>query len=475
MRYLNQLNAVLEEIVARWGIPGLGVGIVQEGEIVYAKGFGVQSLTTGVPVTPESIFCVASITKCFVATAVMQLAERGQIDLDTPLVHYLPYFQLDDARYLQITPRLILSHTSGMPDLDEDEYDELLYHPEYDDGAAERYVRGLGHRKMIAAPGERFAYSNIAYNVLGDLIAKVSGQSFEAYMKAQILLPAGMPASTLLLSEVAQDRLAVPHLRVPEMMVNPTYPYHRADAPASFLHSTVIDMCHWAITSLDQGRDPAARLLSPSGYEKMWTPVAEWGYPPLYEHIGLGWTLGHFEGLKTVSHGGMGFGWTDFITLLPEKRRGAIVLCNEESWARTRSVYAALNTMLDQEPRANPVSWMVPVSRALQERGVAAAYTRATEIRDGNGEEYYCDADDLPGLAIQMTSAGKPDRAVEVLGLNLHEYPEHIDSYLQRARIYMRLGEGALAEQDLLSVLLLEPNHPAAMELLEKVRSLKEI
>lgn len=153
----KELDRVLREISARWGITGLGVGIVEDGAIVYARGFGVQSLDTGVPVTPDSFFCVASITKCFVATAVMQLVEQGRLHLDTPLVHYLPDFRLADERYTHITVRQMLSHTSGMPDMDEDEYDDLVANPEYDEGAAERYVHALANRQMIAVPGERFA------------------------------------------------------------------------------------------------------------------------------------------------------------------------------------------------------------------------------------------------------------------------------------------------------------------------------
>ena len=133
----EKLSRVLEEIMTRWGVPGLGVGIVQDGEIVYARGFGVQSLETGVPVTPDSLFCVASITKCFVATAVMQLVEQGWVNLDAPLIQYLPDFRLDDERYPHITLRQMLSHTSGMPDMDENEYDELVAHPEYDEGGEE--------------------------------------------------------------------------------------------------------------------------------------------------------------------------------------------------------------------------------------------------------------------------------------------------------------------------------------------------
>jgi CubicO group peptidase (beta-lactamase class C family) len=467
MLYLQDLDNVLQEIVTRWGIPGMAVGIVLDDEIVYAKGFGVQSLETQAPVTPDSIFCVASISKAFVATAVVQLAECHAIDLDAPLIQHLPYFQLDDDRYSQITIRQILSHTSGMPDLEESDYNELVAHPEWDEGATERYVRSLSHLKLVAAPGERFMYSNIAYNVMGDMIAKVTGQSFEAYMQAQVLLPCGMLNSTFLLRDVSQDRLAVPHLRTPEMLVNPIYPYHRADAPASFLHSTLVDMCQWALTCLNRGRS----ILSPASYEMMWSPVAPRGYPPFYEDMGLGWALGHWNGAKTVSHGGMGFGWTDFLILLPEKRCAAVILCNEESFARSRTTQAVMDVMLDQRPRANTVSWMVPISRALTEGGIQAAYACLDVIKANNGAEGYDFAeDDLDNLVIQLVSVKKLDLAIDVLGLNIHVFPQHVDSYIDRARIYHLKGELASARDSLLKALSIKPDCAAAVELLEKIR-----
>ena len=354
-RYL-QLEAVLQEIVARWGVPGMGVGIVQNGEIAYARGFGVQSLETGRPVTPDSIFCIASITKCFVATAVMQLVEQGRLHLDAPLVQYLPDFRLDDDRYTHITLRQMLSHTSGMPDMDEDEYDDLVAHPEYDEEAPARYVHALASRKMIAAPGERFAYSNIAYNVLGYLITKITGQTFEDYLQEHVLQPAGMPDSTLFFPDVPLDRLAVPHLRAPGMIVNPVYPYHRADAPASFLHASVVEMCHWAITSLGRGIYQGQRILTPASYEQMWASVAQRGDPPFREEMGLGWTLGHFEGSRTVGHGGGGFGWTCFLALLPEINCATIVMCNEESTAHDLALQAVLNALHGKEPQPGLMS-----------------------------------------------------------------------------------------------------------------------
>lgn len=467
MLFTSELDAVLEEIISRWGIPGLAVGIVEGNEILYARAFGVQSLDTQAPVTLDSIFCLASIAKCFVAVAVMQLAEQGKIDLDAPLCQYLPDFRLADERCRQITIRQILSHTSGMPDMDEDEYDELVSHPEYDEGAARRYIRAQSSRKLVAAPGECFWYSNIGYNLLGGLIAEISGQTFEAYMKEHILIPVGMPNSTFFFPEVDRDRLAVPHLRIPEMIVNPIYPYHRADAPASFLHSTVAEMCRWGMACLNDSIYHTRRLLTPASYDAMWTPVVKRGIPPFYEDNGLGWVLGHFDGLKTVSHGGGGFGWTCFFTLLPEKNSAAIILCNEESSARSRTVRAAVHAILDRQPIVNTVSWMVPICRALQGGSIRAAYACYAELKDN--PDYFFDAGELVTLVYQLMSVKKYDLAIDVLGLNLHVFPEDQESYLMLAKLYLHKGQRARAESALQKALAIGPGSLGGRELLDKI------
>ena len=166
-------DAVVEDlgrtVTDKFGVAGMAIGIVKDGQ-VYAEGFGVKDITTREPVTANSLFHLASISKTFVATAVMQLVERGKLELDTPLITYVPDFVLDDDRFRQITVRQMLSHTSGMPDTDDYGWDR----PEYDDRALERYVHSLANEKLIAAPGEKFSYSNIAYEVLGLLVARTS-------------------------------------------------------------------------------------------------------------------------------------------------------------------------------------------------------------------------------------------------------------------------------------------------------------
>jgi CubicO group peptidase (beta-lactamase class C family) len=423
VKQYEQLNQVLKDIMVRWDLPGLGVGLVEDGHIVYARGYGVQSLTTGVPVTPESLFCVASIAKCFVACEIMQLVEQGMLHLDTPLIDYLPNFKLDGPHYPEITLRQILSHTSGMPDMDEIEYDQLVIHPEDDEEAPARYVRALSSRKMIGLPGERFAYSNIAYNVLGYLMAHRTGQTFEDTMKSQILNPAGMVDSTFFFPDVPQDRLAVPHLRIPQMAPNPVLPYHRADAPASFLYTSVIDMCRWALTSLNRGAFNGNRILSPASYDLMWTPVAKRGYPPFREEMGLGWALGHFEGVRTVAHGGGGFGWTCHLILLPEKNRAAVILCNEESSAIECLEGVVMRALLELDPQPGKVSWMIPLARAMTAGGIQAAYASLEEIKIN--PDFFMDPYDLVTLAYQLLSVKQYDLAIDVLKLNLHAFPDH--------------------------------------------------
>ncbi len=473
MLHLAQLAAVLEQAVERWDIPGLAVGLVRGDEIVFQEAFGVQSTATGAPVIPDSVFCVASVSKCFVATAVMQMAERGELQLDAPVVNYLPYFRLDDDRCLVITARHLLSHTSGLPDISEFEYNELLAHPEYDDGAAERFVRGLGNLQLVAKPGERFSYSNIGYNVLGDLLAKICGKPFEAPMRERILLPSGMPNSTFLLANLPPERLAVPHLCSPEVSPSPIYPYHRADAPASFLHSTITDMCHWAMTTLGRGTYLGNSILSREIYDAMWAPVAEWGppYPSIYEDMALGWTLGHFKGARTISHGGMGMGWSDFLLILPEQDSGLVMLCNGESFARDRIVPALADVLMGEAPRLEPVSAMVPVRRALSEGGLEAARACVEELRRAAAPAAPLAPRDLTNLGFQLFSAGRADLAVGVLELNIRAFPQHVDSFLMLAELHDRQGNAASALAALDALLETEPDNREAARMQMRIRS----
>jgi CubicO group peptidase (beta-lactamase class C family) len=248
-RFPKQLQPIIEQVMQQANIPGLAIAIVQNREVVYAQGFGVKNLAyKSEKVTPQSLFHMASITMPFVATSVMQLAEKDKVDLDKPVVKYLPYFRMQDDRYAAITVRQMLSHISGMPDVRDYEWDK----PQYDDGTLERYVRSLSNMSLFAAPGTKWQYSNMAYEVLGDLISKVSGETFEGYVQQHILTPLGMKSSTLLLKEANPQLLTTPHVLDDAygVVVSKTFPYNRAHSPSSTLYSNVLDMARWAMANL---------------------------------------------------------------------------------------------------------------------------------------------------------------------------------------------------------------------------------
>jgi CubicO group peptidase (beta-lactamase class C family) len=326
-RSIQQLQQSLEKIIQDKKTPGVAVGIIKDGKLVYARGFGVMNVDDpSRPVTPETLFHMASITKPFVATSVMQLVEQGKVNLDEPVVKYLPYFQLKDPRYTTITVRQMLTHTSGMPDV----VDYGWNKPEYDDGSLERYVRSLADKNLRWQPGSKFAYSNMAYEVLGDLVAKVSGKSFEDYVAANILEPVGMKSSTLLLKIADPAKLAAGHTQGKGKAIKPVahYPYNRAHTPSSNLHSNVEDMARWVLVNLNYGELDGHRILQRSTYDVLWKPAAEAGRKD--RHVGISWFLGDFKKEPFISHGGGDDGFLTYVGFSTKRNVGFVLMTNSD-------------------------------------------------------------------------------------------------------------------------------------------------
>jgi CubicO group peptidase (beta-lactamase class C family) len=212
--------------------PGLSVGVWKDGKAVFAGGFGVTVAGGQKPVTSRTVFHMASISKTFVATAVMQLVEQGKVALDDPIVKHVPYFQVKNPRSATITVRQVLSHTAGMPDVTDYAWDS----PQYDDKALERWIRGLKDSSLVFEPGKDFRYSNIGFELLADLVAVVSGESFEEYVQRHILAPAGMAHSTFLMTDVDSANLAMGHEMVGGGQTPRGYPYNRRHAGSSTMH-----------------------------------------------------------------------------------------------------------------------------------------------------------------------------------------------------------------------------------------------
>jgi CubicO group peptidase (beta-lactamase class C family) len=333
----RRLTPFIEQMVALMRIPGMAVGVVADGAIVYGRGFGVMSLDDPRPVTTETLFHMASVTKPFVATAIMQLVEEEVVALDDTVVQHLPYFAMADARSGEITIRQMLSHTAGMPDEEDYGWDR----PEYDDGALERYVRSVAERELIDAPGARFEYSNIAFEVLGDLVAKLRGTTFEAVIAERILQPLGMHQSTLLVREADPRLLCRGHVvdERGEVQVSEVFPYNRAHGPSSTLYSNVADMCRWALANLNGGELDGARIVSRESLDAMWQPGPRLD-PESHSRVGLSWFIDAYRGRTRVRHDGEDTGFLSQVMLVPEAGLGAVAMANgdfviEPQWYAT--------------------------------------------------------------------------------------------------------------------------------------------
>jgi CubicO group peptidase (beta-lactamase class C family) len=266
----------------------------------------------------------------------MQLVEQGKVNLDEPVIKHLPYFRLKDSRYKEITVRQMVTHTSGMPDVTNYHWDQ----PEYDDGALERYVRSLDDQSLLWAPGKEFRYSNMAFEVLGDLVGKVSGKSFDDYVDENVLKPVRMKSSTLLYRKADQAKLATGYtLNKGSVVPVAHYPYNRAHTPSSNLHSNVTDMARWILVNLNRGELDGRRILKSSTYDVLWKYAAP--VPRPNWHVGISWFLAESGGEEIVMHNGGDDGFTTALAFAPARKAGVVMMANCDHVSSIKSIWEA--------------------------------------------------------------------------------------------------------------------------------------
>ncbi len=338
---LAAVDSAAAAFMQQFGVPGLAVGIIRPGHPDIEKGYGVTRLGTDTAASGRTIYHMASITKPFVATAVMQLVEAGKVDLDAPVTRYITYFRMKDARAAGITVRQLLTHVSGMPDVT----DYAWERPEYDAGALERYVGGLADSSLNAKPGDKWDYSNIGFEVLAEVVAKVSGREFETYMREYLLAPLGMTHSTLLMTDIDSTQMAWGHTRSDSGVVSATtaYPYNRRHAASSTMHSDAHDMLRWARANLRRGELDGNRILKAETYDQLWgvqrdmfdalkarAAAAKVELPYESFHQGLSWMVIGWQGHRIINHSGGDRGFRTDLFLAPDDSVALVVMANQD-------------------------------------------------------------------------------------------------------------------------------------------------
>ena len=299
------------------------------------------------------MFHLASVSKPFVATAIVSMATARDaaepvLDLDAPINAWVPEFTLADGRAGEVTARGLLSHSSGLPDVSEYGWHD----PQLGDEALSEFARSLSGWRLKAEPGSEFSYSNAGYELLGLLLSRVTGTTFEDAVRRQVLAPLGMQDSTFLRSEVPAHLAASPHVGMPLSVPEGVYPYTRRHAPSSSLHSNLVEMCRWMIAHFEPAevtagsRDGRRPRLDPGLLDLLCRPVVPVDDPPWDEFMGLGWAVGSYRGHRTLSHSGADPGFGSRLVLVPERRTGVVVLANSNTVPTGAIVEATLDIVL---------------------------------------------------------------------------------------------------------------------------------
>jgi CubicO group peptidase (beta-lactamase class C family) len=291
---LARLNEYIERHMRETGAPGMTLALADGGGAVRVSAYGFADTKARTPVRPETMFEVGSISKSFAAVALLQLLDEGRVDLNRPVVEYLPWLKLKE-NHGAVTPHHLLSHTSGLPGA------PLL--PESVAVGLETYFK----------PGEKWVYSNIGYLVLGLLIEAIDRRPFAEALAARVLKPLGMNASAPLISNALRPRMAVGY--APEFEDRP-YPSHgklaeaawiEVDTAAGGVASTAPDMVAYMRMLLNRGATPARRLISEKGFELLTKPVIKAPFRGEDASYAYGlWVSRNKEGATHLRHtGGM--------------------------------------------------------------------------------------------------------------------------------------------------------------------------
>lgn len=324
------LSAYIASEMRKQDVTGLSIALVDDQTVIWTQGFGYADKTGHVAATPETLYRVGSISKLFTATAVMQLAEQGKLDIDQPLQTYVPEFSVrardGDAR---ITPRNIMTHHSGLP------RDYLSGMWTAQPAPFTELAAKLGHENTAYPPDMLFSYSNIGVTLLGHAVQNVSGVPYAEHMQNAVLRPMGMTYSSF--SAAPADSPLMSH---GYRKGAPAYEPALRDVPAGGMNTNVLDLARFLSMTFADGKAGNATLLRPETMQEMLRPQNERVALDMNFQVGLGWMLSGLGSIgienagKVAHHAGSTILFHSQLIALPEHKLGVVVLANSASAAQ---------------------------------------------------------------------------------------------------------------------------------------------
>ena len=366
--FFASLSARAEEELKRWDMASLAIGVVKDGETVFARGFGRRDIARDLPADADTLYQIGSCSKAFTAALVAILADRGQLDLDVPIRRYVPEVRLcDELANKECTLRDLLCHRTGLPRHEYSWYgtdftrEELVEHMRY-------FEPSQPFRTVMQ-------YCNYGFVLAGYIVEKITGKTWEQNLQELIFDPLGMTRTSCYVCDIENDpNHAVPYDRTPnEITGRVEIPFYRTAVenkelgigapfgPAGSINSTVQDMLKWVSLFLNKGRAGEKQVISESMAAEMIKPQMLRSNPldlpnPETEFLcyGLGWFTELFRGHKYVHHGGNINGFSAFTSFLPEQNLGIVAYTNMNS---TFLHYALARVIADHYLGAGEGDW----------------------------------------------------------------------------------------------------------------------
>jgi len=357
---LEGFDDFMAQVLKDWKVPGVAVGVVQDGKVILLKGYGYRDVEKKLPATPNTLFAIGSITKSFTVTMLGMEMDEGKVDWDKPVRNYVPDFRMyDPVLTEQMVVRDLITHRSGLP-----RHDMVWYSSDFPREDLLRRLQFLEPNKPLRAT---FQYNNLMFMTAGYMAGKLNGKSWEDSVRERILLPLGMTGTTFSEKDTqnAPD-FAQPYQKgndvkseVKRMPFDEQCPDTCALGPAGEINSSVADMSRYVLFHLNKGKLEGKALLSENNSIQMQTPqMVIQGAPDFKEQsetsYGMGFFISSYRGHKQVEHGGNIDGFSAEMIFLPGDGIGIVVLTNLDG---TAVPYVVANNVLDRLLGLDQVPW----------------------------------------------------------------------------------------------------------------------
>lgn len=341
----KQIDSLTELVLKTFNVPGIAVGVVKDGKLIHAKGYGVANLTTGKKVDENTLFGVASNSKAMTAAVLGQLVDEGKIKWDDRVTDYIPEFKMYDPYVTDaFTIRDLLTHRSGLGLGAGD----LMMFPDGSNFTKKDIIHNLRYLKPVSAFRTKYDYDNNLYIVAGEVAERASGIKWEDLVEQRIMKPLGMQKSAASLYRLKDNSNAVrPHAPVNGKLQVLDIDWSESANAAGGIWSNVTDWSKWVITQMNHGKYGEGlqnKIFSAEVHEETWTPqtVIKAGtaapYNTHFAAYGLGWFLSDVKGYKQVTHTGGLAGMVTQVVMFPELQLGIIVFTNQQSGAAFNAI-----------------------------------------------------------------------------------------------------------------------------------------